>query len=208
MIDTIELMVEPPDRDRCGVGREVYQIAAKLAEEKKYRTLRVRLTKGGYLIVGFSIPSVLYGTSITEYCPIDARLLEQEVFTLFQRLQIDLDPRMLRVCRLDICRNIPLSRPAAAFICHVARYSVRRADTVFTNPTSTLFRWSKYRSLQFYDKLNKEFGTRNGRMLRIELRLGNTEQVKRHTRISTFNDVLGLLRKGDSASSRLTSNRF
>ncbi|MPL85648.1 hypothetical protein SDC9_31620 [bioreactor metagenome] len=195
MFDTIDIMLEPPERESCGIGLSIFKDVTDLAKDKKYRTLHVRFTKDGSVIVSFSIPSVLFGSSISEYFPSSSKLLLEEVAIILHRLKITVSYDRIRVCRLDICRNIAVPRPASAYICHVAKYSAIRAETVHTSGTSTMFRWSKFRSLQFYDKLKKEVQIRDGNLLRIELRLGNSEQVRKYTQIRTLNDVFRYTRE-------------
>lgn len=196
MFDTCDIRVVPEQMFAIPKMDALCGQVATLRKEFGLRTLQVYHFKDRSLVVSFSIPQALYGSSMDEYHPRDSALLKSFLEGLFDELGIGiLDISVLRLCRLDICRNLEVSQPASQFIAHGSRYAPRRVTVITAGSAWVSFRWSKRESLSLYDKELKEYRRPGGHTLRIELQLKSGQLVRDVAGISTLEDLL-LLKPG------------
>jgi hypothetical protein len=193
MIDTMDLRITPEMIQAMPVREDLFMRSSSLRKKIGLKTLQVKKFGDGSIILSFSVPQALYGSSVDEYRTSDACLLSAYVQGLLETLGIEVaNTENLPVCRLDICRNLDLGRPVSDFIVHAGRYSPKRVTVIRVDASSVTFRWSKARSLTLYDKMRKEDRRIGGCLLRIELQLKRGVLIRSILGISTFGDVLRL----------------
>lgn len=193
MIDTCDIRILPEQLRSAPEKKTLNALAAKLRRGVGLRTLQVHLVSDGSIVVSFSVPQVLYGSSMEEFNPVDADLLRQALIVILESLRIEVESvDALRICRLDICRNLEMSQPASQFIVHASRYAPHRVTVITAGSAWVAFRWNKRKSLTLYDKQLKEYRRPGGRTLRIELQLKGGQLVTNVLGISTFGDMLQL----------------
>jgi hypothetical protein len=193
MLDTIDLRISPEMVQAMPLREDLHVRSASLRKGFGLKTLQVKKVGDGSIIISFSIPQALFGSSVEEYRPADSGMLNTYVQGLLEALGIEVvDTEKLSVCRLDICRNLDLGRPVSDFIVHAGRYSPKRVTVIRVDASSVTFRWSKARSLTLYDKMRKEDRRTGGCLLRIELQLKRGVLIRSILGISTFGDVLRL----------------
>jgi len=182
MIDTINFFITREDCFRHKLDRRAVTIAKGLREtDDRYRSLQVSFTEHGDLIISISVPGLLWGDSLgAEYFPHHREWLENELEDMLTTLGVVIPVSLLRLCRVDICRNLHLARPASVLICQAARYPAPKAAPLLSRDESTIFIWGKHRSLKLYDKKRQCLRRRGGNVLRIELRLAKGKLIRQY----------------------------
>lgn len=193
MIDTLGIRVPREKILEAPVPARLFQSKEALRARKELKTLQASYLPDGSLSLSFSVPQLLYGSSMREYRNDDAAELYVGVLSVLRDLEVVVaDICELPVYRLDLCRNIPTPRLATYYITHVARYEPARADVVQVAGYSTTIKWSRYQSLTFYDKEHKSGTRMRGRIVRIELQMKRASVIAGVVGVRVFADVFCL----------------
>jgi|GEM_PF-6744922 len=194
MLDTIKFRTihENP----CPLSREkVFERSSEVAKSKKLKTLQVSKSDSGTVWFSFSIPEVLYGSSVHEYTPEDAERLVSFIAELVMTMEIDKGSLLdYQLTRIDLCRNMRMSKPPMLYVAQFARYSKppHWSRSVYIPPFQAGFRKNKYHWIGCYDKGKKNRGIAPPDILRWEMQLSSPIEIRKVLGISTLGDIFYL----------------
>lgn len=193
MIDTLGIRISPDQFVCRPTAHELYCRQEKLRNGPTMTTLHTRYTQGGSVVISFSVPQALFGSSLLEYGEMDSKALLNCIIQLFQELGIEVkDVGALQIFRLDLCRNLTMPRPATHYVIQAARYSPPRTKVLHMAGESATICWNRSLSLTFYDKERQARKKKRGYVLRIELQIKRAVLVRQIMHINDLNGVLGL----------------
>jgi len=190
MIDTIKISTREDNIANVPHHAEFYRRLNNVKGRGDCRTLKASLSCSRSLSLTFSVPQVLYGSSIKEYRPDDSEMLINKTLDILKQLAIEVhDLRDFTLHRVDLCRNIEVPRSAEQYVIQFARYPIPAHWSVSQNslPTSAGFRKNADHWIGMYDKLRQAKHQRNGHLLRVEAQYRRRKEVL---------DVLGFDRLG------------
>mgnify|MGYP001327279298 CR=1 FL=1 len=193
MLDTMFLKATEDMIESMPIWPTLFLNRYRLREKKRFRTLVVKRAGKGGIIVGISIPQLLWGSSVHEYIPRDSEMLRSEMKGIFKGLGVGVkDIRKLEVVRLDLCRNIVTRHTAADHVIQAARYRPRRAKTAHFNTETAHVWWNKNRRIVVYDKVKQARIKKPRNLTRVELQLRNVNEVRECASVFSFDDVLSM----------------
>lgn len=183
----------------CGLSRdEVLRRCVVIAKDKGLKTLRVTKSDAGIVRFAFSIPEALYGSSVHEYKPDDKEYLVAFIVELFAAMEIDTAGIMDCVLtRLDLCRNMCMAASPMLYVSQFARYPKlpHWSRPVYIPPYQAGFRKNDDFWFGCYDKGRKNWKSAPSDMLRWELQLRSTAEIRKVLGISTLGELIDLPRK-------------
>ncbi len=194
MIDTLQYRTAEGVTSNLSCS-EIDTARASFAKEAGLKTLRVRKSDSGIVRFSFSVPEVLYGSSVQEYRPADMERLVAFMAKLTKKMGVDPEEMMeFVISRIDLCKNMIMPSAPSLYVAQFARYPKpsRWSRPVFIPPTQAGFRKNAHHWLGCYDKGRKNRKIAPKNMLRWELQLSSTKEIRKMLGIATISDLINL----------------